>query len=178
MTFFIRSGIFLIPIITLPPVCSWSFTFFVRAQQLFYAIAAFCRMMIDQFPELYQKSSQYLIAPNRYIQKFCMTLERAEISYLNQLISQSVSAARFPAYLSSGHRHLTMQIHPGLLMFYSFSGFAEPDCLSWTPPPPPPHLTLFVVSHSNRIMHDNVTIRHVQMLIKGDTWHKPGGAAP
>lgn len=70
-----------------------------------------------------------------------------------------------------------MQIHPGLLMFYSFSGFAEPDCLSWTPPTPP-HLTLFVVSHSNRIMHDNVTIRHVQMLIKEDTWHKPGGAAP
>ena len=67
-----------------------------------------------------------------------------------------------------------MQIHPTLLIFYSFSGFAEPDCLAPPPPQPPtPHPTLFVVSHANRIMHYNVAIRHVQMLIKEDKLAQP-----
>lgn len=71
-----------------------------------------------------------------------------------------------------------MQIHPGLLMFYSFPGFAEPDCMSWTfffLSFFCPHLTLFVVSHSKRIMHHNGAIRRAQMLIKEDARHNPGG---
>lgn len=101
-----------------------------------------------------------------------MRLEKKQKSTtLNQLTSVSVSG-QFSC-ISAPSPYLTMQIHPGLLMFYSFSGFAEPDCLSWTFPPL--NLTLFVVSHSNRIMHYNVAIRHVQMLIKEDTQHSPGG---
>lgn len=35
------------PIATLPPICSWSFTFFVRVQHLFKAITDFYRMLTN-----------------------------------------------------------------------------------------------------------------------------------
>lgn len=75
--------------------------------------------------------------------------------------------------LRSPQRDFTMRNLPAQLMFYSCSGCAELDCVSWTFFFFFFYFTLFVVSRSNRIMHYNVChkmctvlLTAVQMLIR------------